>query len=112
MVSCKSCGSYFQEMKALANHLVIHSQCRSKENLDFLKKHGIFPTEQKSQSSAILETKEHEEIKRKESLDLKKQGNFLTDNKSQASTILEMKDYQETKRTEEHTKAYLMSILK
>ena len=112
MVSCKNCGSYFQEMKALANHLVIHSQCRSKENFDFLKKHGIFPTEQKRQSSAILKTKEQEEIKREENLDLKKQGNFLNDNKSQTSTILEMKDYQETKRTEEHTKAYLMSILK
>ena len=111
MVSCKSCGSYFQEMKALANHLVIHSQCRSKENFDFLKKHGIFPTEQKIQSSAILETKELEEIKRKRSLDLKKTENFSTD-KSQDSTILEMKDYQETKRTREHTKAYLMSILK
>ena len=111
MVSCKSCGSYFQEMKALANHLVIHSKCRSKENLAFLKRYGIFPTDQKSQSSAILEAKEHEEIKRKESLDLKKHGNFSTDNKSQASTILEMKDYQKAKRTEEHTKAYLMSIL-
>ena len=103
MVSCKSCGSYFQEMKALANHLVIQLQCRSKENFDFLKKHGIFPAELKRQSSAILETKEQEEIKRNESLDLKKQGNFSTHNKSQAL---------ETKRTEEHTKAYLMSILK
>ena len=33
MVSCKSCGPYSQKMTALVNH----SQCRSKENLEFLK---------------------------------------------------------------------------
>ena len=50
MVSCKSCRPYSQKMTALVNH----SQCRSKENLEFLKRHG---TDQKSQLSAILETK-------------------------------------------------------
>ena len=41
---CRVCGSYFQDIATLLNHLQNHSQCSTKGHLNFLKSQGILPS--------------------------------------------------------------------
>ena len=65
---CRVCGSYFQDIPSLSNHLQNHSQCRTKVHLNFLRNHGILPlsfemiTDDEENSSKIKQDKHSKKL--------------------------------------------------